>query len=192
MSSNASSSRCCIGIVVTPRDEINVRTEEMRRAYAKSQVDYLLDSPILMRKLYESSDEHTRDKYIRKYHMEYLFAAADANADADVAHNADERDNDNNNNKSSQKTNSSRKDVSDNRQSLSNKSVRIHGDALGGGGGGSSVSSSSDIEFADGALRKHQHRQRLSLKRGEEQKLVEEISVQQYDDASDELDEQKI
>ena len=36
------SSNCCIGIVVTPRDEINAHNEEMQRGYAKCQIDYLL------------------------------------------------------------------------------------------------------------------------------------------------------
>lgn len=37
------------------------------------QGDYLLDSPIVVRKLYETNDVETQQKYLKKYNLEYLF-----------------------------------------------------------------------------------------------------------------------
>ena len=37
------------------------------------QKEYLLDSPILVRKIYENIDNNTKDEYLKKYHLEYLF-----------------------------------------------------------------------------------------------------------------------
>ncbi|CAF0819285.1 unnamed protein product [Brachionus calyciflorus] len=37
------------------------------------QNDYLLDSPILVRKIFESDNEEAKEKYLKKYHLEYLF-----------------------------------------------------------------------------------------------------------------------
>ena len=39
----------------------------------KDKIDYLLDSPIVIRKLYESNDVETQKKYVKKYHLEYLY-----------------------------------------------------------------------------------------------------------------------
>ena len=40
----------------------------------KEQIDYLLDSPIVMRKLYESNDVETQKKYVKKYLRYYIIS----------------------------------------------------------------------------------------------------------------------
>jgi hypothetical protein len=50
----------------------------MNEADEKSKpASYLLDSPIVIRKLYENNDVETQKKYLKKYHLEYLFDDVD-------------------------------------------------------------------------------------------------------------------
>jgi hypothetical protein len=75
----------CIDTSVCPNIEATNREKKAAEAKKKkfndkSNVEYLYDSPILVRKLYESNDSETTLKYAKKYNLEYLF-------DSDAASN---------------------------------------------------------------------------------------------------------
>lgn len=68
----SSSSYTSIKNGASPNEKTNASGNE-KFLNDKSKIDYLLDSPIVIRKLYENNDVETQKKYIKKYHLEYLF-----------------------------------------------------------------------------------------------------------------------
>ena len=58
----------------------NMPSQTSKYESLKDKVEYLFDSPILIRKLCENNDLATKTKYIKKYHLEYFFDESESSA----------------------------------------------------------------------------------------------------------------